>query len=146
MSDLDPRFASPLCTIFSLVALDDIAGAAAEMKAHGPHALRGHAADIAAAYERGGRKAFFRKWLDDLQFEVTHSFDTPVAYAELYVQLGERDRAFEWLNRAVDERVSMATSINVEPGFDSLHDDPRWDALLRRIGLPKVQPPKVSSP
>ena len=143
MSDLDTRFASPICTAFSLLALNDVAGAAAELKAYGPHQLRGHAADVAAAFERGGRQAFFHKWIEDMQTENTHSIDVPVGIAVMYAQLGDRDRAFEWLNEAVERRVSIVTSINVEPTLDSLHDDPRWDALLRRIGLPKVQPPKI---
>ena len=54
--------------------------------------------------------------------------------ASAYVGLGDKDQAFAWLNRGVDARVLM-TFIKTEPTLDSLHDDPRWPVLLRRLNL-----------
>ena len=55
--------------------------------------------------------------------------------AEFYATLGERDRAFEWLDRAYEERAGFLIHIKLEPAFDNIRDDPRFAALLRRIGL-----------
>ena len=64
--------------------------------------------------------------------------------ASLYAQAGDSDQAFAWLETAYRKRVSRITNVNVEPAFDSLHSDPRYDDLLRRIGLPKVTPPRAN--
>jgi TolB-like protein/DNA-binding winged helix-turn-helix (wHTH) protein/Flp pilus assembly protein TadD len=56
--------------------------------------------------------------------------------AEVYAGLGDKDRAFEWLNRAYEERDGQLTSLELDPFFDSLRSDPRFQDLVRRIGLP----------
>lgn len=47
--------------------------------------------------------------------------------------LGEKDLAFEFLNKAVEQRRWLIYTLNVEPAFDSLRDDPRFDELLKRV-------------
>jgi DNA-binding winged helix-turn-helix (wHTH) protein/TolB-like protein len=137
---VDSRLTSSVCTMRSYLALGDIASAATIMRHAnlGPFEL--HGAEIADAWDRGGPKAFYEKWCE--VFQRDRSRQTPVDVAIGYAQLGDRDRAFQWLERAYDERVSTITNINIEPALDTLHGDPRWDDLLRRIGLPKVQPPR----
>jgi serine/threonine-protein kinase len=51
--------------------------------------------------------------------------------AGVYLGLGDRDRAFEWLERACAERSSMVGTLKVDAAFDSIRDDPRFAALLR---------------
>ena len=53
----------------------------------------------------------------------------------IYTALGERDMAFDLLNRAIDNRLPNAIWIKVDPRFAPLHADPRFAVLLRRIGL-----------
>jgi hypothetical protein len=53
----------------------------------------------------------------------------------IYVGLGENDRAFEWLERAYRERDGMMTHLKVTPRIDPLRSDPRFEDLMRRIGL-----------
>lgn len=50
-------------------------------------------------------------------------------------ELGERDRAFDLLNRAYDLRSTRLLELKVEPWFDPLRDDARFGALLRKMGL-----------
>jgi hypothetical protein len=64
-----------------------------------------------------------------------------VDVAGLYAQAGEVEKAFAWLEKAYQRRVSVLTNIGVDPAFDPLRSDPRFDDLLRRIGLPQVSPP-----
>ena len=59
----------------------------------------------------------------------------PVPVARAYVALGDADAAFRWLERGLDERAAQMRTVKVTPAFDPLHADPRWAALLRRMGL-----------
>jgi tetratricopeptide (TPR) repeat protein len=56
--------------------------------------------------------------------------------AGTYAALGERDQAFEWLDKAFLIHSSKLIYLNVIPQFESLHGDPRFTALLSRIGIP----------
>jgi len=57
--------------------------------------------------------------------------------AAMYTGLGNKDHAFEWLNKAYEDRSSSIPFVKVDPFFDALHSDPRFQDLLRRIGLPQ---------
>jgi TolB-like protein/DNA-binding winged helix-turn-helix (wHTH) protein/Tfp pilus assembly protein PilF len=56
--------------------------------------------------------------------------------ALLSAQLGDRDAAFQWLEKAYQERLLTMPNIKVAPGLRSLHGDPRFADLVRRVGLP----------
>jgi hypothetical protein len=62
---------------------------------------------------------------------------TPCTYAfvHIYAGLGESDQAFEWLERAYQARDPKLPFLKVHPRWDSLRADPRFDDLLRRMGL-----------
>ncbi len=55
--------------------------------------------------------------------------------ALVYVGLGDKDRAFQWLGRAEKERSAWLAWVKVEPRFDGLRSDPRFGRLLRRLNL-----------
>jgi hypothetical protein len=56
--------------------------------------------------------------------------------ARLYAALGEQDQAFGWLQEACERREGELALVKTDPTFRSLHSDPRFVALLRRMGLP----------
>ena len=60
---------------------------------------------------------------------------SPVYIAMVYAGLKDKDRAFEWLQKAYEEHSEYLSFIKVEPEFDSLRDDPRYRKLLSSIGL-----------
>jgi tetratricopeptide (TPR) repeat protein len=60
---------------------------------------------------------------------------SPNTLASLYARLGNKDEAFMWLNKAVDERASGIPNLKVDPKFDSLHSDPRFAKVLQRMNL-----------
>jgi len=57
--------------------------------------------------------------------------------AELYARLGQKDQAFEWLEKAYAEHPGGLVRLKEEVGFDNLRSDPRCADLLRCIGLPQ---------
>jgi hypothetical protein len=62
--------------------------------------------------------------------------DTAVIENTLIAGLGDRDRAFAWLDKAYDARAWDLVHLNVDMRFDGVRADPRFDALLHRVGLP----------
>jgi TolB-like protein/predicted TPR repeat methyltransferase len=70
--------------------------------------------------------------------EIIETYGEGGAYqvAEIYAFRGEIDYAFEWLERAYDNRDGGITNMLIDPLLANLHDDPRWEPLLDKIGLP----------
>jgi hypothetical protein len=60
---------------------------------------------------------------------------SPYAYALVYIGLADKEKAFEWLQRAVTERSQWVTTLKVDPIFDDIRGDSRFVSLLRQIGL-----------
>ena len=56
-------------------------------------------------------------------------------YVTVYTRLGDKEQAFAWLDKAVQERNSFALAIKVNPIYDKLRSDPRFADLVRRVGL-----------
>ena len=60
----------------------------------------------------------------------------PIWTAADYAELGLKDKAFEWLDKAIELRISNMEFIKVDERFVPLRSDPRFGDLLRRVGLP----------
>ncbi|HEU0275176.1 MAG TPA: tetratricopeptide repeat protein [Candidatus Udaeobacter sp.] len=88
-----------------------------------------------AQYVRGDREAADAA-LADL---ITYSRDS-LAYqiAQVYAVRGETDKAFEWLQIAINNQDGGIPSLLVDPLLRSLHDDPRYKNLLAKVGLPEL--------
>jgi len=57
--------------------------------------------------------------------------------ALIYTGLGDKDKAFAWLETAIEEHAYQMSNLKLEPRFDVLHSDPRFKDLVRRLGLPE---------
>jgi hypothetical protein len=69
---------------------------------------------------------------------MAHSYVGPVyVIAWIHSALGDKDEAFAWPEKAYQERDIILHKLKVAPEFDSFHSDPRFEDLLRRIGLEK---------
>jgi len=92
---------------------------------------------LAYAYAVAGRKAEAQKILDQLNELSKRQYIQPRVIARIYVGLGDKDRAFASLEESLKDRsieTGFAT-LNVDPTFDPLRSDPRFNDLLRRMNL-----------
>ena len=87
------------------------------------------------AYGASGNGAAARAIIEELQRASRSRYISPFSIAQIYIGLAEKDRAFEWLERAYQERTSYLVVLNVYPVFDALRSDARFADLLQRIGL-----------
>ena len=95
-------------------------------------------AALAHAYASIGRRAEAEKILRELQQRSKTSYVSPYMIATIYAGLGEKDRAFEFLEKAYRERSSdISYFIKADLRIDNLRSDPRYADLLRRMGLPQ---------
>lgn len=91
---------------------------------------------LAHAYASAGRREEALKLLDVLLRRREKQYVACYFIGLVYVGLGDSDKAFEWLNKAREERSAWLAWVMVEPRFDSLRSDPRWGRLLKDIGFP----------
>ncbi len=84
-------------------------------------------------YAVSGRRNEALKIVDALKNKSNHKPSYAADIALIYAGLNEKDQAFAWLEKAYVERFNP--SILVRPGFDALHSDPRFQDLIRRLGL-----------
>ncbi len=101
---------------------------------------RGHSIAVAGI---GYTSAVFGKreeavmMLDLLKERRAEEYVSPYWIAVVYCGLGEKDHAFEWLQKAYSERDGSMVFLNVEPIFDSIRSDSRFIAMLKQVGLQK---------
>lgn len=93
---------------------------------------------IRAAFVRDGPPGFWRESLKVSQRYHQSGVMDDVTAAGVYFRVGDRDHGFALLEKAFAEHSSYLTYIRVDPPFRDLKDDPRYQDLLRRIGLPPL--------
>jgi TolB-like protein/DNA-binding winged helix-turn-helix (wHTH) protein/Flp pilus assembly protein TadD len=93
--------------------------------------------NLAWGYALSGRKSEAIQILDQLK-EASKQQPIPLLtdMAAAYAALDEKDQAFSLLTQAYKNRAQSLMYLNVTPGFDNLRSDPRFQDLLRRVGLP----------
>jgi serine/threonine-protein kinase len=89
------------------------------------------------AFERAGPNGASKALADRLAERSKTEAIGPMTIAGSYAWAGEIDSAFHWLERAFDRRSASLLHTTASPQFESLHSDPRFDALMRRIGIPR---------
>jgi TolB-like protein/DNA-binding winged helix-turn-helix (wHTH) protein/tetratricopeptide (TPR) repeat protein len=92
-------------------------------------------AEMAHALAVAGRTAEARRVLEEMTTLARTQYVESDLIARIHVGLGDRDRAFEWLERALAEHAPKLVLLRVDPRVDSLRSDPRFADLLRRAGL-----------
>ena len=97
--------------------------------------------EFASALDRGfrasGWKGAVSKAIEVLKARRKSGYASPYRIAQLYADLGDKERAFEWLNSAYQERDDGLISLKTDFTLDSLRPDPRFAELVRKVGLPQ---------
>jgi eukaryotic-like serine/threonine-protein kinase len=93
-------------------------------------------AGLAHAYAAMGKRSEAEKILQELQGKSKTSYISPYMVATIYAGLGEKDRAFEFLEKAYQERSpDIPYFLKADLRIDNLRSDPRFQDLVRRVGL-----------
>jgi len=101
-------------------------------------AANGDAFFVAAlghAYAVAGNRREAEKIIESLTTRAKKSYVSPFDLALIYAALGEKDKAFALLDKAVAEHSTFLVYTRWEPRLDPLRSDPRFQGLLKRIGL-----------
>jgi hypothetical protein len=99
------------------------------------------AANVKRAFAVAGYKGAIRQWAKELEhLQATKQAYLPGMLTWAYGILGDKDRAFYWLEHAYQHQETALLDsgvgfLSTDPGFDPLRSDPRFKDLLRRIGL-----------
>jgi DNA-binding SARP family transcriptional activator/Flp pilus assembly protein TadD len=93
---------------------------------------------LGCVYALSGRKSEALTLLAKLKALSASTYVSPYNMAVLYLRLGEKSSAFEWLDRAYREQAEWMIYLGVDPRFDELRADPRFGRILQRIGFDLV--------
>ena len=96
-----------------------------------------YVAGVGDALAAAGKRAEAQSIIDELVRSSKSGHVSPFYIAEVYSTLGERDQAFEGLEKAYQLRDDELDWILIDPSFDNIRSDPRYADLLRRMGLPQ---------
>jgi eukaryotic-like serine/threonine-protein kinase len=94
-------------------------------------------AEMGLVYALSGKRDEAQKVIDELKQISKGRYVSSYHLALIYIGLGEKDRAFESLENAYRERSDSLVYLKVDPRLDTLHSDPRFADLIRRVGLPQ---------
>jgi TolB-like protein/Tfp pilus assembly protein PilF len=92
---------------------------------------------LANVYARSGNKADAEKLLADLVSESKKQYVSPYYFAVIYVGLGEREKAMDWLEKAYADRSNGLVFLKVEPELDDLRSNPRFVILRQKLNFPR---------
>ncbi len=93
-------------------------------------------AALGQAYAVSHQPAEARKILDQLKDRSQQTYVQPASLAVIYMALGDRDQAFDWLQKAYDDRSGWLLYLKVDPWADSVRNDARFTDLVRRVFPP----------
>jgi len=134
--DMEPNFPRAHLLVFAYVQKGMFADALADIeKWRRIDNVPGSWAIEAYVYGRSGQRVEARRALEKWQQLNRRRQMDPAATALAYVGMGNKDEAFAWLQRAYSERSNALTALNVDPIYDPLRSDARFQDLLRRVGL-----------
>jgi serine/threonine-protein kinase len=98
-------------------------------------------ATLAYSLARGGDKTFALKVRDELLEKRKHDYVSPVELATVSVALGELEQAVDWCELAAEEKRGWVMYLGVHPVVDPLRQNPRFQALVRKMGLESIRLP-----
>jgi len=92
-------------------------------------------ATLAYSLAQAGDKSLARSFAAELVERHNTEYISPVDLAVVHMALGDKERALDWVEHAIDERRGWAAYLRVHPVLDSLRDQPRFDELVKRMAF-----------
>jgi predicted Zn-dependent protease len=92
---------------------------------------------LGEAYAAGGYSDDAQKILEQLEQISKKRYVSPYHMARICDALGKKDEALRWLETGYRERAAWMVALKIEPRFDGLRSDPRFQDLLRRMNFPE---------
>jgi tetratricopeptide (TPR) repeat protein len=89
------------------------------------------------AFAKFGVRGYWARTLERYRESARSHYVSPGMVAAVCARVGDKQCAFEWLEKGFEERDDLLINLKVEPIFDSFHSDPRFQAMVRRVGLPQ---------
>jgi 7-keto-8-aminopelargonate synthetase-like enzyme len=82
-----------------------------------------------------GDKSYAEKLVAELEEKRKTEYVSPVEHAMVYIALGDKEKAMDWTEAACEERRGWVAYLGVHPVVDPLRDEPRFKALVRKMGI-----------
>jgi tetratricopeptide (TPR) repeat protein len=92
-------------------------------------------ADLAQAYALAGKRSEAQEKISELQELAKERYVSPSLFALAYAAIGDKDQAFAWLEKSIDEHDLVTVRLKVDHRFANLRSDPRFAVLVKRVGL-----------
>lgn len=92
------------------------------------------------AYRSGSSRAVLEWNIDQLKLTAVKQYVSPIGFAEAYAEAGHKEEAIRYLEKSYQERDPHVVFLQSDPDFDFLHDEPRYQAIVRTMGLPVAGP------
>jgi TolB-like protein/DNA-binding winged helix-turn-helix (wHTH) protein len=94
-------------------------------------------AQLKKAIAKSGAQGYWKRTLENYRESARSNYVPSVLVAEACVRVGDKECAFQWLEKGFDERDDLMINLRVEPVFDGIRSDPRYQDLVRRVGIPQ---------
>lgn len=143
VAELDPSFVVPMwlgAWIQAALGNNEVAVRSAEKAVDLARRQSFYLVILAQAYACAGRRTDAEAIRRELADRAEREYVSPLLSAQIGAALGDVHATLEWLERAVDTRAALVSRVAVDPLFDGVRADPRFPALLDRLGLPHVRP------
>ncbi len=92
---------------------------------------------VGQAYAMSGKREPAQKAIAELLELSKQRYVSPAEIAGIYAALGDKDQAFSWMEKSIENHDLVPARMNVDVRFESLRSDPRFADLVRRVGLPQ---------
>src|SRR5439155_1600575 len=90
-------------------------------------------ATLAYSLAVAGDTSYAKRVAEEFVERHKSEYVSPVDLAVVYIGIGDKERALDWVERAIDERRGWAAYLRVHPLVDSLRDEPRFNELVERM-------------
>jgi serine/threonine-protein kinase len=120
---------------YSLMGRNDEAVAVFENAVTASHGRSEMLAYLGYAKGRAGREQGAQRIAAELKARAGGTYVSPFHISLVYLGLGSSDEALDWLEKALEERTSWLVWLNVDPVFDNLRSEKRFQRILEQIGL-----------